>query len=136
VTIDPRNGVIVKEQILEEHRESFDKILDRMIVREVDVESAPWPSDAHGGTSSTRVGIGTIKYRPPEPGTGLVVSDGSDGGPLHLFNGRSQIQVTSDMWRHDDLVGAVDWEKVDDRDRDAFERFLGEVEVRSTGLSR
>ncbi len=130
VELDAATGAVVQESVSSADRAGIETVLATLKVSEQDVATAPWPySDKPPVVPRER--LGNITYIPPDPASGIVVRSGiadsfTQGSILfiHISNGRSSMNVSAKTG----LVGASGLDHVAVEDKEAFGRFLAEIE--------
>jgi hypothetical protein len=136
VSIDPGTGALLDARYADaSHEASVLPILDTVRVEPLDPSTAPWPYTDAAQIPPQRSDNETFKYRPPDPGSGLVVS--SIHGTGHLLSSytlkvtscRSVVQITV-TFRQGAEPEVTETKDVHPDDEAAFQTFLDEVEVR------
>jgi hypothetical protein len=125
LVIDAYIGEVLFDQVQPEDRAAFDAALATVRVED---EERPWP---YGTTlpATPRRGFGNITYVQPNPASGI--------GVLEVYNDFTPVgsvrslQVSSAMSSTDinAETGEVIRVSVDERDREAFDRFTSEIRV-------
>jgi hypothetical protein len=132
VDVDAETGQVVQEQVAEGDRAAMQEVLATLEVSEQDIATAPWPySDMPPVMPRER--LGNITYVPPDPASGFKVSEGigdtftSRGSIqfIRIANARSSMIIDAGTG----LVDASGLDHVAAEDKEAFQRFLSEVEL-------
>lgn len=132
VYVDATTGQVVYENVLPEHRAEFEAVLATLRLEGPDPPDV-WPYS--GTPPEGRRQLANITYIEPDPASGIaftyVLSDGPQGSGVTLIisNGRSERRVDAETGQvilkdGEELLG-----EVDERDREAFERFISSVEL-------
>jgi hypothetical protein len=135
--VDANTGEVAHEDVRPEHRAAFDAILKTVRLEGPQLPEAAWP---YGETApqGPRVPWGNITFLMPDPASGIVVyfetGDGvGEGGQLIVIRSvrsRRAIDAATGQIFVDSEGQAHDF--VDDRDREAFDRFTSEISVVGT----
>lgn len=131
VDLDAETGAVVQENVSSADRAVIETVLATLKVAEQDVATAPWPySDRPPAVPRER--YGNITYVPPDPASGFKVSQGIGD----TFTSRGSIQFIRIANARSSMIidagtGLVDESGLDHvaaEDKEAFQRFLSEVE--------
>jgi hypothetical protein len=136
VMIDANTGEVAYQDVRPQHQTAVDQLLGSVriegadAVDVADLPGAPWPYGATPPTTPRR-SWGNITFLEPDPASGIVVWIGMGDGPE---GGGSFLEIRSDRSHRfiDAETGQimVDTEdRVDERDREAFDRFTTSIEV-------
>lgn len=132
VELDAATGVVVQESISSADRAVIETVLATLKVSEQDVATAPWPySDKPPVVPRER--IGNITYVPPDPASGFKVRQGigdtftSRGSIQFIRIANAQSSMIIDAGTG--LVDASGLDHVAAEDKEAFQRFLSEIEL-------
>lgn len=128
IVIDAETGKVIVDHIEPEHRPAVDQVLETLIVSALDRSTASWPYSGDP-PNVPRERKGNITFIPPDAASGISIriqigdGTGSPSTSLHVTNGRSAFGINT-------ATGDVFWEtaRIAPEDKDAFDRFLSEVE--------
>lgn len=128
VVIDASTAELLYEQIQPEDRAAFEAILATVRVEGDDMAGAPWPYGA-APPQGARVQWGNITYVEPDAASGIVVRPEMGDIPgrggvrfLRISTARSFRGVNAE-------TGEIVKDLVDERDREAFDRFTSSIEL-------
>jgi hypothetical protein len=129
VVIDAETGTTVTDEVLDEDRDAIDRILETLYVGELDSSTAAWPYSGSISPDAPRETSGGMSFLRPDPSTGLQVYGGVGdpfGAFIGLTNGRSTVVINVDP-----ATGQleVEYPRISDNDRPAFERWVGTINV-------
>jgi hypothetical protein len=84
VQIDAENGMVLSQQILDQHRAEMELVLATVAASPFDARTAPWPYNGEAPANATREGAFGISFIRPDPAAGIfidhVLSDFAGGG--------------------------------------------------------
>jgi len=73
VQIDAQNGMVLSQQILDQHRAEIELVLATIAVSPLDAKTAPWPYNGEGPTNAPREAPFGISLIRPDPATGIFI---------------------------------------------------------------
>ncbi len=132
LAIDADTGQVIQDTTEDADRAAIDAVLATLEVSEQDIATAPWPySDMPPVMPRER--LGNITYVPPDPASGIVISTVladyfDERGSIEFIriaNAQSSMSVNTKTG----LVGASGLDHVSAEDKEAFQRFLSEIEL-------
>lgn len=133
VYVDATTGQVVHEDVLPEHRAEFDAVLATLRLE------GPQPPDVWPNSSTPPEGprqrMGNLLFVEPDPASGIkvggILSDGPQGSAITLTisNGRSKRVIDAETGQVIVEDSERVLEQVDERDREAFDRFTSSIEL-------
>ena len=143
VEVDPETGAVLLEYYpTTATKASIKVVLDTKGVEPLDLATAPWPYTDTAQVSAQRFGEkGTFEYRPPDPGSGIVVSKMYADGigwfaqSLTVANCRS-VMAIGVRFRADAEPEVTVTKDIHPEDEAAFQTFYDQVTINNDPLGR
>lgn len=136
--LDPVSGEVLKITAGPEETALLDAVLTTKRVTPINRLTATWPYSERTLLPAARDSFGAIHYRSPDPGSGLALIVGFADGHVPssdfvvLTNCRSEMAIFTATTEAGTVVPEIldSWSHIHPEDRQAFRRFLAEVEIR------